>query len=84
MQPDGRGPITEEHGLAEREPAERVALSMRDELMTCALGTWMLNRPVLDGWAHRNRDLMEQHCDAVARGLLRRLHAFATMDRLVV
>jgi hypothetical protein len=38
-------------------PAERVALSRRDELVTCALGTWMLIGLYLDGWAHRNRDL---------------------------
>jgi hypothetical protein len=40
-------------------PVERTALSMRDELVTCALGTWMLSGLYLDGWAHRNRDLQD-------------------------
>lgn len=38
---------------------ERYKLSPRDELITCALGTWMLAGIYLDGWAHRNRDLMD-------------------------
>ena len=39
--------------------AERTALSMRDEFVTCALGTWMLCGLYLDGWAHRTRDLQD-------------------------
>lgn len=39
--------------------ADRYKLSARDELVTCALGTWMLAGLYLDGWAHRNRDLMD-------------------------
>ncbi|HUR86360.1 MAG TPA: hypothetical protein VMY78_13545 [Solirubrobacteraceae bacterium] len=39
--------------------AERESLPMRDELVTCALGTWMLAGIYLDGWAHRNRDLQD-------------------------
>jgi hypothetical protein len=37
----------------------RHKLAPRDELITCALGTWMLAGLYLDGWAHRNRDLMD-------------------------
>jgi hypothetical protein len=38
---------------------ERYKLPVRDELVTCALGTWMLTGIYLDGWAHRNRDLAD-------------------------
>lgn len=41
------------------EPADRVRLSTREELVTCALGTWMLAGLYLDGWAHRNLDLQD-------------------------
>jgi hypothetical protein len=37
--------------------AERPILSARENLITCALATWMLSGIYLDGWAHRNRDL---------------------------
>jgi hypothetical protein len=45
--------------LVSRRPAttERHRLSYREELVTCALGTWMLAGIYLDGWAHRNLDL---------------------------
>ena len=41
------------------ETVEREKLSTRDELVTCALGTWMLAGLYLDGWAHRNLDLQD-------------------------
>jgi hypothetical protein len=37
----------------------RHKLSRREELVTCALGTWMLAGLYLDGWAHRNTDLKD-------------------------
>ncbi len=39
--------------------AARQQLSIREELVTCALGTWMLIGLYLDGWAHRNLDLKD-------------------------
>jgi hypothetical protein len=36
---------------------QRPVLSWRENLITCALGTWMLAGLYLDGWAHRNLDL---------------------------
>jgi hypothetical protein len=36
---------------------DRPILSPRENLITCALATWMLAGIYLDGWAHRNRDL---------------------------
>lgn len=35
----------------------RPALTAEENLVTCALGTWMLAGLYLDGWAHRNLDL---------------------------
>ena len=37
--------------------ARRPRLTYREELISCALGTWMLTGLYLDGWAHRNLDL---------------------------
>jgi hypothetical protein len=37
----------------------RHKLAYREELVTCALGTWMLAGLYLDGWAHRNLDLQD-------------------------
>jgi hypothetical protein len=36
---------------------QRPVLSARENLITCALGSWMLAGLYLDGWAHRNTDL---------------------------
>jgi hypothetical protein len=43
----------------EAEIATRPRLPWRDELVTCALLTWMIAGLHLDGWAHRNRNLRD-------------------------
>jgi hypothetical protein len=38
---------------------ERVRLSWREELVTGVLGAWMLGGLYLDGWAHRNLEILD-------------------------
>jgi hypothetical protein len=40
-----------------RDHRARPALTYRENLISCVLGTWMLSGLYLDGWAHRNLDL---------------------------
>lgn len=37
----------------------RPRLTYREQLISCALGTWMLSGLYMDGWAHRSLDLKD-------------------------
>src|SRR5687768_12755552 len=41
------------------EYGARPRLTYKEQLLSCALGTWMLTGLYFDGWAHRNLDLKD-------------------------
>lgn len=46
-------------GEGRRDHLARPRLTYGEQLISCALGTWMLSGLYLDGWAHRNLDLKD-------------------------
>ena len=46
-------------GETRRNHLARPRLTYREQLISCALGTWMLSGLYCDGWAHRNLDLKD-------------------------